>query len=503
MWVKAGSLEEALDTAEQMKVAGTADLFRGQTRPWPLLSSFVRRSAADRAAAIERFERFLGWLDQEPVLASIAADDAKAIAVAQHYGLPTNFVDFTTEPRIAAFFATEPLPDDDQEDVSCIFCLNFAELKQLWDAVRTVRPTMPELRLVVPDVPELWRMQAQAGVFIEYPFDESFARHTFDFDRIVFPTERDPARLNSLVPERDIYPSQKSDLEVLLDQFFMLERMERGSAAFEDLRREGAVHLVVPPPSQDGIESEVFGEHGLPVHASWQATRLDHWRQPAPETWIPVSSAPELLLERGDGGNLPASIRRSAAQIEEALDQRPDLRGGPVRWSLPDIAARDAPARALELAWDGLRRWPYTSRDLALGLAATLEYGLLVGRHPPARTNGEYARELATECFGEVIEVEVAMNDGSYARGFVSTDALEQAVRADFADFLNDRWRSQIRHVRHVLQVASSPSRAMVFDRLASLFCTQIVPTQVVLRDERSEKARLYNPARANRLGLP
>jgi hypothetical protein len=64
-------------------------------------------------------------------LQRIAGNDDAMLAIAQHYGLPTNLVDFTTNPRVAAFFATHEAPRPTAEkDSSCIICLDFEELRQ-------------------------------------------------------------------------------------------------------------------------------------------------------------------------------------------------------------------------------------------------------------------------------------------------------------------------------------------------------------------------------------
>ncbi len=191
-------------------------------------------------------------------------------------------------------------------------------------------------------------------------------------------------------------------------------------------------------------------------------------------------------------------------QIAAIFARDPTLRKGPVKWNLLDAPLAAPLIRWMELAWDGLRRWPYSSADVAQALATVVEYGMLVHRQSTARHDIVLARQFAERCLGgETEAVEIGMEDGSYTRGFVNSDLFWQAVRPDFGNFLTDDWRPQITSVRHVLQAASNPKRALVFDRLQSLFCTQIVPTQTVLRDETSGMARLYNLARAISIGLP
>jgi len=495
------NLEAALIEADLLRSTGGATWFRGQTRCWPLLSSFVRRAPTEQSAAVERFGRFWNWLQSVPALASIAADEDAALAVAQHYGLATNLVDFSTEPKVAAFFATyNPPPPHEGEDLSCIICFNYEELKELCDSVRRVRPKMPEPKAIRVEIPELWRIQAQCGVFLEYSFDVSFEAEMFDFDRIVFPTERDPAVLARLIPEEDVYPTQKSDLEVLLDQFFMLERMADGSRMIDKLSMFHKMHWQAPA---DGIEAECFGPSGLPVHESWEPSRLVGWLSPEAEHWQPRSAAPSVTIRYPLTGDSSAKVLGMKDQISATFAGHTKLQGGSVNWILVDASPAAPLTRWLELAWDGLRRWPYSPTDVAQALATVVEYGMLVNRQPAALSDTGLARQLAERCLGGAIEIEIGIEDGSYARGFVNTDLLWQAVRPDFGNFLTDAWSPQIRSVRHVLQVASNPKRALIFDRLISLFCTQVVPTQVVLRDETSGKARLYNLARATKIGLP
>ncbi|MDM0002809.1 FRG domain-containing protein [Variovorax sp. J22P240] len=495
----ASSLEEALLQAEQMRAAG-ATWFRGQTRNWPISSSLFRRATSDQSAAIERFERFWNWLHSVPALSAIAANEDAALAVAQHYGLATNLIDFSTEPKVAAFFAAHnPPPQSEAEDFSCIICLNYGELEEICNLMRLVRPEMPVLRAIKVNIPELWRIQAQRGVFLDYPFDVSFEKRTFDFDRIVFPTPRDRATLERLDPEADIYPTQKSDLEMLLDQYFMLETIEKGSRRIRELDFFTPIHV---QGLANGIEGECFGPGGLPIHESWEPDRLAEWLTLGGENWRPQSTAPGVMIHYPAGDDSHAKIATMKDQCSAILSKNPSLRTGPVHWSLLGIPPEARLTRGTDLVWDGLRRWPYSDSDVAQALATAIEFGMLVNEQPTARHDVELARQLAEQCFGCAVEIEIEIEDGSYSRGFFNESQLSQLVRQDFAGFLTNDWRPRIRGIRAVLQVASDPKRVLVFHRLNSLFCTQFVPTQVVLRDELSGKARLYNLARTARIGL-
>lgn len=498
-------LAEAVQLAEGLQASRMCDWFRGQTRNWPLQSSFVRHDTAGQEVARERLARFHGWLQGVPELDAIAADTDATLAVAQHYGIPTNLVDFTTEPSVAAFFAAHDPPQRKKVgDVSCIICLNTQELAEVWEATRIARPDWPEFARIQLDIPELWRIQSQRGVFLHFPFDEGFERHVFNFDRICFPPDIGAEELSHLIPQEDIYPSQKSDLEILLDQYFMLERMKEGEAAID----YNVFRSVVIQPLPEGIEAECFGPAGLPEHDSWRPDRLASWRAPAPEHWVPISQAPLLRVVWPSSDDAPTRREKLAEHLLGEVSRASGCRAGPVRWEhvgLAGIEDTEGISEALSLLWDGLRRWPFSDVDLAHGLATTAEFAYMVAAEPAAQHDSNIADSLAARCLGtpRAIEVEIGMVDGSYTRGYARPDDLQEAVREDFADYLNEEWRPQIDSIWSILQVATVPQRVFHCELLVPIFARQIVPTQVVLRGSTTGKARLYNPARAVSLGHP
>jgi hypothetical protein len=128
-----------------------------------------------------RQQAFREWARaNEPKLGAIASDEDVLFAIMQHYGIPTDFIDFTTEPSIAGFFAS----DTRTEPEPCIYCISTQDLSRYWGVAQKYLEPGTQLRTVTLQVPNLWRLEAQHGVFL-------YANYNWDLDyppdRIVFP----------------------------------------------------------------------------------------------------------------------------------------------------------------------------------------------------------------------------------------------------------------------------------------------------------------------------
>jgi len=470
-------------------------LFRGQARDWrPLRTSLARLDENDREEAKNELRRFEGWVKGISALNEIASDVDATFAVAQHYGLPTNYMDFTTEPRIAAFFAAfEPPTDLGDKEFSCIICVNTQLFADFSSQMASVRPKWVEPRRVNVDIAELWRIQAQSGVFLFLPYFNF--EDAYEFDRIYFPAYRG----QPCVPKDDVYPRQKSDLEILLEQYFMKRRMRDIGEIFRP-EPEGVVTIVMVDGFEEGIDKECFGKEGLPIHESWKKANLIAWQKPKPEKWSEYSKAPKVDIVLPTLRDPVQALSHLAGTLIDKLKKQPDLRNGPVIWRCNGVALIE---ESLTLFWDGSRRWPYNTEDIAFGLALTAVFAALSSRTSHSITYSHIAEELLYQCLGPIIEVEITMEDDSYTRGYARQSDLARAVREDFPQYLKNKWRPKITKIQHRLQVANVPSRVFDFGRLSHVFVQQIAPTQVVLRGENSGKARLYNIARAAKLGLP
>lgn len=215
---RVNNVNEAIQVAQKLKKFGHHDLFRGQRENWPLISSFLRLSADDRERELKSIGSYINWVQNSPGLEYLRNDRDGMIAVAQHYGLKTNYIDFTTDPTVAAFFATEKAKQTN--GLRCILCLKTDDLLNFWKSYSSVSNTPSALEIIRVNVPNLWRLEAQKGVFLYCPYEN--LENIYDLDRILFPASEP---VSSPTPE-EMYP-RKSKLEQLLDQWFMTKKRKR------------------------------------------------------------------------------------------------------------------------------------------------------------------------------------------------------------------------------------------------------------------------------------
>src|SRR5688572_19192188 len=95
-------VDEAIELATYFRDQKRFDWFRGQTNAeWlphtSLMRVLLRDESAWETVHRPRVVRFYDWVAHTPGLSDLASDNDAIIAIAQHYGLPTHYLDFTTD----------------------------------------------------------------------------------------------------------------------------------------------------------------------------------------------------------------------------------------------------------------------------------------------------------------------------------------------------------------------------------------------------------------------
>lgn len=435
----APDLLTAVALAADFKAGGHYKYFRGQRDArWQVVSSFVRANEADRAKAITDFDAFYSFACRALHLVPYLQNDDALIATAQHHGLAlTNFIDFTHSPEVAGWFASDGASPEDQ---GAIFLVD-PEAERAFDAFGG------RVRFIHLDVPNLWRLQAQEGLFLEAPgkFD-----HIWPLDRIVFPH----IASHSSIPRQHIYPDKKSALEIALDQYNVVRRRR---AAFDDLlehmQSAGGVLIEV----SDG--GQITKEDALAVPPVWIAGPNERWDE------IDVNSVGPTLAE---------SLLNSVAALTELVEKRRGCTNLLTVCSDEDEKLQ----KQIDRVWGGMRPHPYSAEHIARCVVATTKLQRAF-RHANI-SNGLEHRRIAEMLVGPAIEIEMSTSGENTARAFVNLQALWLTLKQEVRDKLGPVFDPQGDWLARVLgDDWQKPGRNFDGQQLIELFVDQIIPWQV------------------------
>lgn len=515
MWKKrVESIGDAIALAREFQMTYQYDWFRGQRHNWPLRSSLSRLSDIDQKDVLARLDRFFSWAHTTPGLESITRHVDNLLAVAQHYGLPTNFIDFTTDVSIAAFFATHGAAEGDE---CCIKCLNTKYLEAYWQSTWIAKSNKPTecLRLQVPN---LWRLVAQRGTFLYCPYDE-FERFYDGIFTILFPYSEPPEAPKSA----EVYPERRSGLEILLDQYFAKENY----IAFSNLMRKTVpskclVFMDSPVPANSHqpecpyFSAEFFIKRRCPPqHESWNAAALSPWRQlkEEPLKYVSEDIVWDFSIDWLADPNIVGMNAR--AYVATYLKANPGARGHLVRCrfhatgNVPDNAPINGELKKIEHYWDGVRLFPYSNEEVAEGIgnciALQLWFDRLRGRYSPDGDLG-LTYKVANSSFGDSHDWRLISVNGTETVAFVSTRDLAKCVRSDIGRFLspeyadlnpfNENWDGL--KITMLFQALYAPSHLFEFRSFAGVFARQLLPYQVAFRS-----VVIFSPAQLERFELP
>lgn len=213
---KVKNIEEAYLLLSKFQKMGKYNLFRGQSRNWEVVSSAARLKDEEFENHLENLKFLYIYFSNDKVLEKYTKNIDEFFAIAQHYGFPTNYIDFTSDYEVALFFATNSSSNKFGENCS-IICLNENDINNFFDKTKIMyKDFRVPPQIIKVEVDNLWRLQSQKGQFLFTPISH-FEKY-YDFDRIIFPFESSFSKID----KEKIYPKNKSDLELYLDYFLML-----------------------------------------------------------------------------------------------------------------------------------------------------------------------------------------------------------------------------------------------------------------------------------------
>ena len=491
--IRTPNLEEALSLVRAARSASNVWL-RGQCYPWPPCSSLSRieLSELQMRDPARRLSDFLDWVDRTSEVQRDLSNDTKAIATAQHYGIPTYFLDFTTSPAVAAFFASDYTTEPPGPE-ACIYLL---DLKELADhASRESRQNMESLQVYPIDeaVPNLWRLESQEGKFLNAP---GKWWEWFEMDRVVFPREAANSRHRTR-----IYPRERSALELRLDGFFQWERIRTGQ---EWIRENYPQLATVYASTNVGIRSRYMKADTGP-HNSWRELEPGVWSDRGVEEYATtigytIGLGRDLLSAPGLHTNILGNICQF---IDKGVLPRDKSALFVCEFEVGLLVSGDLKHldQSLQRVWDGMRRLPYAAEQIARAMANAVWlasdgvgwWQVAAGKSPAA--------VLAERLKEDWIMIELGSDSDSYSRAVAPSRALRRALRSDLDGVLNTSGQALNGDLRYLLQVVREPQFLFDAEHFVDVLAEYLIPSQALLASAGSPV--LYSPREIKILGLP
>lgn len=495
--IQATSISHALALAEAGRSSGKWNLFRGQTNAaWKVTTSAERLSADDREQAYERYARFHNWARGEEAMNSYFDLPDSIWAIAQHYGIPTRFIDFTDDPKIAAFFASDTQRDAEPQQQAAIVCFNSEEFEEMLEIVWPImtegmnEAEPPEVIRI--DVSNLWRLQAQRGCFLWNPV-ANIEMH-FPFDRIEFPYTKD----DPILPRRtEIYPLDQSELEKKLTLFFMNERMGIGNRGLEELVTKGIFRKVHWKVDSYDLSSWCSG----PIIADDAWNNTQEWKLPISEH---VDDAlPGVLIELDPNADIETAKDQILRTFSPCFVE--SNRGKCLKFiakgSNETINHHRTLTRRVRRLWNGMRTLPFTPDEIITSLKQC--FVLL-----PKVTQRLHMREAFGQD-GIYVEMASTMDGpGPYSRGAVTPHGLKAACTPAFLEAVRKKIGVDLEFKpEFIAKLPARPWERFTFAGLRKLMVEELIPTQIVWRaDEEGDKALstaiYFSPTEFNVFGL-
>lgn len=481
---KVNNAEEALALAMQFKEQGKYDLFRGQVQNWPVVCSLNRLSTKKRNAEIEKLIRFRYFLSQIETTRKYANNENWYFAVAQHYGLGTSFIDFTQNPQIALFFATNSRKNFTPKEC-VIICLNSRDFTETVDMFSNVftKSNINLPQIIDIDVENLWRLELQEGCFLDCSI-QNFEEVFYPFDRIAFPFEEP---FNSIVSDI-IYPKSKSELEILLDQYFAGEHLIEKERRFKKFIEEFP-QMKVTKTLADPVYKYVKTKK---QHKTWRYDLIKKWNYKAIAKYeetiyvlfvidkiIPmndINAANDIIYKVVHNEFKTKGVDR-ARTIEARIEfkkQNNKYINKIVCQNVSDI-------------WDGMRKLPYTNEQI---IKAVSKYIFL-------EING--LKKAEEYIYPNSIYITMSSKYGIHNRCYVSEYKIKNAFREDILDILIDSLPNSISS--RILLFIYKPRVVFDFEKLTNLFADEIIPSQMFMQSGNKKPIVFYSPVHINILG--
>jgi hypothetical protein len=411
---RVNSMQEAFELAIKFKEEGTYDLFRGQALDWEVISSSCRMSNDSFENNKVKLLHFFSFIENNDILSPYLGSENfnQVMGIAQHYGLGTNLIDFTTDPAIALYFATHDKSCEIGKE-SVIVCLNRKDFDDFNDILESSvsffsKRNISKPHIVEINVPNLWRLNAQKGCFVHLQL-LGYDIFTYHFDRIYFPYSEPFENIK----ETDIYPERKSPIEIELDKYFMNERMTDNEEWIKSIPNMS--HIYDSGHSLDEYNIVFKNYASLPIHSSWDNNK---WNDEIVVKWIYNQNRKKIQIDIKNLNCKTEYIKELSSMIE---DNRHEL----IKFELINTI-NDNPnlLQKIEKLYDGMHILSYDSLLIAYAIEELIKIELKL-------------KDVSNKLLIEFSESE---GSGYYSRSYIFNFDLKKIIRDDIFEFINKKF---------------------------------------------------------------
>lgn len=455
MDIYVSSQEEALAKCLELQNKGEVDLFRGQTHDWTKISpSLFRLCGDERLQAESKLHNFLEWASYVPQMNQYQDTIENLIAIAQHYGIPTTFLDLTTSPEIALLFSKINKELVDSKSESIIYCFSTSVLSKISNG-----------RLININVDNLWRLETQAGLFLEF-LDNSLDIKLREMAiRIHYPS----VKLEKAEYEL-IYPSQKSHLETIIEQWFYRHTIE---TTLESLDIPIQIKI-----NRNRSYPGIFKWRQLPIQPKEWTN--DNWIKKSPiENFANIQATTHneiciSLLQFSTSKDLVDFISNLIKKpIKDYCENKINLLFS-ININEIERIVNQKISKLINRCWDGIRVLPYDSNEMINCIALTLS--LTIGRALKIEDINDWIKQL----YGDIEYLEVAPIGGHISDGFVSKKSLSGAFSNKFHHNLTKYFHNKIKKTpNYIMNWILEPWLIFDFSIFKKVYVEQFIPTSI------------------------
>lgn len=476
---KTENIEEALKLAKKFQKSGKYNLFRGQAKNWEVIPTAGRISDKKIKRTKEQIERIFVFFNTDKTLKKYCKEVDSYFAIAQHYGIPTNYIDFTETVDVAFYFATNSKSNKVGEECS-IICLNE---KHFIKVIQFIKILFEEKNVAPPyisriEVENLWRLEAQKGCFLFTPCDT--IEYFYPFDRITFPFTKPFDEIS----RNDIYPERKSELEIILDHFFDTEKDIEGQKRIRKFAKELNIPITTLPKHN---QYEILEKKD--VHKSWYSYSYRKWRYSFKEEWKSSINEKYVNLSILLKISKDEFIKDVKSKLTKEFDIKKVDRKTPLIFDFstkPKLSKKNARiiSKNCRNIWDGTKNLPYSIDDIFTILATYLFL--------------EFQHNLEQE-YTEQVLLEMASKYGSKVRFEANKINIPNYFRKDIDDvILKDKPRPI---PSELLLHINKPRYIFDFNKLIDFFRIEAIASQVFYNRENEYPVIFYTPVQIDILG--